>query len=297
MKNPVRILLALAVSMPMLTFASQDNDQTPAQQYSAIFKKYSPVSGGLRGAKTDAERKTAVERMAPFAAKFVDLAEKHPNDPIALKALRQACQVVGSTDSAAINAWKIGKSNYPGGCNDGTAGRTVALVMRDHLLSDKIGPIVDRMRYAYRMDYELSLQSILDKNPHRDVKGLTCMVLAQYLGDKLRMIELVDDRQELASCYEIVFGKQFLPELRRLDRAKLEERIEALFERAATEFGDVKFRNTTVGETAKSELYAIRNLGVGKLAPDIVGKDQDGTPFKLSDYRGKVVLLYFWSEF
>ncbi|NQU49722.1 MAG: redoxin domain-containing protein [Planctomycetes bacterium] len=30
---------------------------------------------------------------------------------------------------------------------------------------------------------------------------------------------------------------------------------------------------------------------------DIEGKDQDGIPFKLSDYRGKVVLLYFWLEF
>ncbi|MCH7725812.1 MAG: redoxin domain-containing protein [Planctomycetes bacterium] len=27
------------------------------------------------------------------------------------------------------------------------------------------------------------------------------------------------------------------------------------------------------------------------------GKDQDGKQFKLSDYRGNVVLLYFWSEF
>lgn len=35
----------------------------------------------------------------------------------------------------------------------------------------------------------------------------------------------------------------------------------------------------------------------GKLAPDIEGQDQDGRQFKLSDYRGKVVLLYFWLEY
>jgi peroxiredoxin len=28
--------------------------------------------------------------------------------------------------------------------------------------------------------------------------------------------------------------------------------------------------------------------------PDIVAKDTDGVDFKLSDYRGKVVLLDFW---
>ena len=32
-------------------------------------------------------------------------------------------------------------------------------------------------------------------------------------------------------------------------------------------------------------------------ALEIEGDDQDGKPLKLSDYRGKVVLLYFWSEY
>ena len=43
-------------------------------------------------------------------------------------------------------------------------------------------------------------------------------------------------------------------------------------------------------------LHEIRHLSVGKEAPDIEGEDQDGKRFKLSDYRGKVVLLDFWSE-
>jgi cytochrome oxidase Cu insertion factor (SCO1/SenC/PrrC family) len=33
---------------------------------------------------------------------------------------------------------------------------------------------------------------------------------------------------------------------------------------------------------------------VGSAAPEIKGIDADGTPFQLSDYRGKVVLLDFW---
>jgi cytochrome oxidase Cu insertion factor (SCO1/SenC/PrrC family) len=37
-------------------------------------------------------------------------------------------------------------------------------------------------------------------------------------------------------------------------------------------------------------------LKVGKIAPEIVGEDIDGTAFKLSDYRGKVVLLDFWGH-
>ena len=36
--------------------------------------------------------------------------------------------------------------------------------------------------------------------------------------------------------------------------------------------------------------------GVGMMAPDIEGPDTDGVDFKLSDYRGKVVMLDFWGN-
>jgi hypothetical protein len=35
---------------------------------------------------------------------------------------------------------------------------------------------------------------------------------------------------------------------------------------------------------------------VGKEAPPIKGVDLDGKSFKLSDYKGKVVLLDFWGN-
>ena len=35
---------------------------------------------------------------------------------------------------------------------------------------------------------------------------------------------------------------------------------------------------------------------VGQLAKEIAGEDIDGVKFKLSDYRGKVVLLDFWGH-
>ena len=35
---------------------------------------------------------------------------------------------------------------------------------------------------------------------------------------------------------------------------------------------------------------------VGKPAPEIKGQDINGKKFKLSDYRGKVVVLAFWAN-
>lgn len=37
-------------------------------------------------------------------------------------------------------------------------------------------------------------------------------------------------------------------------------------------------------------------LNIGQRAPEIEGEDIDGVAFKLSDYRGKVVVLDFWGD-
>jgi hypothetical protein len=45
-----------------------------------------------------------------------------------------------------------------------------------------------------------------------------------------------------------------------------------------------------------SEVTVFEKFGLGMLAPDIIGPDLDGTEFKLSDYKGKVVFLDFWGD-
>lgn len=37
-------------------------------------------------------------------------------------------------------------------------------------------------------------------------------------------------------------------------------------------------------------------LRQGYIAPDVEGSDLEGKPMKLSDFRGKVVVLEFWSS-
>jgi hypothetical protein len=49
-------------------------------------------------------------------------------------------------------------------------------------------------------------------------------------------------------------------------------------------------------KSAEGELRALRTLRVGMVVPEIKGPDLDGKQFKLSDYRGKVVLLDFWGN-
>ena len=52
----------------------------------------------------------------------------------------------------------------------------------------------------------------------------------------------------------------------------------------------------TLAASAEGIVFDHKLLAVGKLVPELESKDTDGIPFKLRDYRGKVVLLHFWSH-
>ncbi len=47
---------------------------------------------------------------------------------------------------------------------------------------------------------------------------------------------------------------------------------------------------------ARGPRFEAERLQIGMLAPDIVADDLDGVEFKLSDYRGKVVVIDFWGD-
>lgn len=58
----------------------------------------------------------------------------------------------------------------------------------------------------------------------------------------------------------------------------------------------ILYRDVKLGASAASSLFELQNLAPGKMAPEIEAEDIDGTTFKLSDYRGKVVMLDFWGD-
>lgn len=55
-----------------------------------------------------------------------------------------------------------------------------------------------------------------------------------------------------------------------------------------------KFPTTSAAAEAKRTIFELENLQIGMVAPDVTGKDETDTAFKLSEYRGKVVVLDFW---
>jgi thiol-disulfide isomerase/thioredoxin len=80
-----------------------------------------------------------------------------------------------------------------------------------------------------------------------------------------------------------------------IDRS--EKAAEDLFERIAADpaMADVKLGTKSLKALAEGELREIRLLAVGKPLPDVTGEGLDGKALKVSDYRGKVVVVDVWA--
>ena len=278
------LVLVLGLSMA----ATQDKPVAPAEQYKALLKESGEAGQAHWKATTDEERKQAAARVEPLPLKLLELAEKNPNEPWTLDAL---------THVITQEYWLDNYSSHPGWGKDSRQARAIAILLRDHVRSDKLGETCKRVQFGFRKECETFLRTVLEKNPHRDVQGQACLRLALFLNGRLSRLDLLKDQPIVSRRYEGLYGQNYLDALRQQDRAKAVAEVEAVLEQAAEKYGDVKLPfGGTVGDNAKMELFAIRHLAVGKEAADIEGPDQNGVRFRLSDYRGKVVLLYFWQQ-
>ena len=140
----------------------------------------------------------------------------------------------------------------------------------------RIAQLCQALSYSTDEVSETLLRTLLEKDSRREVQGLASLTLAQELKRRLEMTPTIGE----AAASEA--------------RAECEK----LLRRASDELADVKLAaGGTVGAKAELELDDILHLSVGKVAPEIEGQDQDGRRFKLSDYKGKVILLDFWHQY
>ena len=86
--------------------------------------------------------------------------------------------------------------------------------------------------------------------------------------------------------------------LLRLALAAKGDRKKEILERLVKEYAEVPHHFTTVGAMAAAHLspHAAADLAVGMMAPEIEGRTREGKPMRLSDNRGKVVVIDFFGD-
>ena len=214
-----------------------------------------------------------VDRLADRALKFAD---RHPDAPESAEALR-----------LVIERSKAG----PG---DGSE-RAIALLLRDHVRRRGMGRICVWTSFLYHLPAaEELIRAVLEENPHREDRALACIVLADHLANRARKVRLLrEDPARLDDAVE-TRGPRAARAVREADPDRLERRAAALYRRVIDEFGDVPDADgRMLGAVAAGDLARLLGLRVGMAAPEIEGRDADGERFRLSDYRGRVVVLTF----
>src|SRR5262245_55234403 len=117
------LVLGLAVAAED---GSASRPATPAEQFRALLKENADMPEDLSKAKTAEERKKVSARLRTLPSRFLELAEKHPKDPVAIEALIQTVAVVNGTI-------------FPAGGKDSPGYRALTILQRDHVKSDRLG--------------------------------------------------------------------------------------------------------------------------------------------------------------
>ena len=114
------------------------------------------------------------------------------------------------------------------------------------------------------------------------LQAKAALALAKYISTRNYYSGLNDQRLKR-------FGNEVIDYLRMEPESNEMANIESVLDQYISE-------NDKTLSAAKESLYLVKNLTVGKTAPEISGTDLDGQEFKLSDYRGKIVFLDFWGD-
>src|SRR5262245_4699240 len=130
----------------------RERSDTPADRYQALLKEYQVASSSGR-VLSDAQRMEFVgrtfRRRNLLALEFVELAERFPNDPVAVDALIQA-------------VWQVNTTPWPAELvgREEARSRAFALLERDHIRSKRLGPVCERISSGFCKEYETFLHAV-----------------------------------------------------------------------------------------------------------------------------------------
>ncbi len=269
-------------------------DETPFQilqkEFEAVETSFGEQRNGLfkeyQAAKDDDAREAIIEKLKPL--------EEETNakkDEIGNKVKEMIESSTSEDESFEMTSWILKNVQ-----SEEMQAYAVDQIVTRHVKSEKILDLIPALGQSMPSESSrMALEKIAADGANDEIKGNAAISLAVMLSEGRDMA-----KEYLGMGEEVLEG---MPEpmlkFMKSSAELTDEQIEEMFKSASEKFGEVKFRKSTIAVFVEQRLKAIemqKNLQVGKIAPDIAGPDIDGVDFKLSDYRGKVVMLDFWGD-
>jgi hypothetical protein len=296
---------------PEKEFKDIQKDFAEAQQ--AFIKAY-------QEAKTPEEKANVLKEKRPkpdeYADRFLKLAETYPDSPAATQAMAWLLSYGRGTEAAKkaiakqkeklntitdLDQLQKTLASIPGsGMGDLAAG--VAEKAKKNLDHPKALPILmwvlSQTLYSGNIPDQAKLyDSTVDLIMERWADKPEVAPLAQYLPQdtnpawaEKHLRTLMEKNSSADVKLDAKFGLATV--LKNKDEASQPE-AEKLMESVIEDFSKNPAKKQMV-EQIKKDLDDMKIRGIGKPVPDIAGADLDDKDFKLSDYKGKVVLIDFW---
>jgi hypothetical protein len=312
------ILIMLAALGSLITtyaLAQEEKRPTPADEWREIQRNYSNKQQeffkAIQGAKTPEERQKVLQHQTdpkPFVERAIKLAEANPDSPVAADALFWAVQMARGSGEGKKAEELLAKGFFA----KATLSEMAAKVQRYRLLGAnqlfdavlaRVEAKTDDPAAAKLLLWinnnsmygppsqasEKATKLLMDKFINDDALATVCQNLGNNTSDtatnQLRTV------LEKSSNKKVLASANFGLGMNLKEKEETTKEAETLFEKVVKDYAN---DNAAVANLAKSELREMRLLGIGKTVPEIEGKDLQEKEFKISDYRGKVVLIDFW---
>ena len=139
--------------------------------------------------------------------------------------------------------------------------------LRGHLDSERILPVCRKLPDLRVPSTREFLQAALEQSPHEAVRGTACYAIAKLLQMRAREARALRLSEAKGRAKQLVqaLGEKAAAELRATDPDTLEHQAIEYLDRVIASYAKVPGVRRPLGESAKGELYSLRNLAVGQV--------------------------------
>ena len=210
-----------------------------------------------------------------FVSKFIEIADKFPGQAGALSSLEWV-----------LRYFRAGKE-----CD-----LALTRLTKQHASSADLPSVFSRIGHNPSLEVGRFYEAVIKANPHPHVQGEARYRLALYLTRQNQIAREIRAQPEKRDRYDLFYGKELTDHLVTNDLTQSRLRAIEMLNEINNRYGEIKVFKGTLSDLATKELFHIEHLSVGGTVPEIIGEDIDGEQFKLSDFRGKIVMIDFWAD-